>query len=152
ARRFAYQYFFKMYGADWDRVFWDAARRFGAQTNNYSLHREYWSVAFSMDELLQLSNEAGAACEPASAATSPAVARPLGLVANPCALGPMHDPLLASVRVREWNPSKSGSAETRVAPAAPVATSSRSGPRARMSACFTRDDLAPAPEGWSVGP
>ncbi len=160
ARRFAYPYFQKLYGADWDRQFFAAAKPFGARFDTYSHHRQYWASAFSAAEIEQLDAQARAthgreeAFEDAGAGSVRTVAPPIGWRTNPCALTSQHDRLLAMVQARSLiDPS---AATTVIEPRPPTPTAVVAtvapGPRARMAACFTRGDLAPVPASWRVGP
>lgn len=186
ARRFAYPYFLKAYGADWDRRFFAAAQPFGAAFDTYAHHRAYWATAFTPQELATLHQEAAASEGGASLATNAAVsaateaviatattrpapapaafsaasprtaARRPGLRGNPCALV-HHERLLAQVTLhdplaRAIEPVAAPAPTTLATPLTVPTTPARRAPRAKMSAPFTRADLAPVPADWQVGP
>lgn len=170
ARRFAYPYFLRMYGPDWERRFFAAARPFGARFDTYAHHRAYWASAFAPAELAQLERAvAEAAARPVRAGVAAGVeaagdageARAwLGLAGNPCALGPQHERLLARVQASECRApvvEPMATAPARAVPPAPMPAASPAAPPAArprdwMAACFTPDDLAPLPAGWKTGP
>jgi len=53
AGRFAYDYFREHYADNWDELFWSAAQRVcpRIETNTYTQHKNFWSRAFTPDEL-----------------------------------------------------------------------------------------------------
>ncbi|MBL8843820.1 MAG: sulfotransferase [Planctomycetes bacterium] len=165
ARRFAYPYFQKLYGADWERRFFAAARPFGATIDTYAAHRAYWATAFSAAELAELDAQASVVADESLAsggslatATRRSATLPIGWRSNPCALTSQHDALLGRVQARSLlGASAKASAAPIAAPVEPLVAAATpaalpAGPRARMAACFTRADLKPVAPGWRVGP
>jgi SAM-dependent methyltransferase len=105
ARRFAWRYFHEVYGADWQRLFWEAAKPYGASFDSYAHHRDYWATAFSAAELAALEQAHAQSAELASGSTrtgGAVIAAPprLGLALNPCALD-RHTRLLSRVTLRD---------------------------------------------------
>jgi len=103
ARRFAWRYFHEVYGADWHRLFWEAAKPFGATFDSYAHHRDYWATAFSAAELAAHAQADAVASSngdgPRGGTTLLAPPR-LGVALNPCALD-RHARLLSRVTTRD---------------------------------------------------
>lgn len=76
ARRFAYAYFVRRYGPDWDRQFFEAARRHGATQNTYTQHRTYWATAFTEEERAALERDAPRVLPTPPAGTPPLARSP----------------------------------------------------------------------------
>jgi len=54
AKRFAFTYFNRVYGADWARVFAERAAPFGPEIDTYSEHEALWMTALEPDEIAHL--------------------------------------------------------------------------------------------------
>lgn len=54
AKRFAFDYFRRTYGDNWDEQFWAATRAQRIETNTFTEHKKLWSTAFSAAELREL--------------------------------------------------------------------------------------------------
>ena len=54
AKRFAFAYFERTYGPEWDRKFWEAAQQHGIEVNTYMQHRRLWRSGFGREELRRI--------------------------------------------------------------------------------------------------
>ncbi len=54
AKRFAFEYFLKTYGAEWPNQFWSAAQGNGIEINTFKDHYLLWATAYQREELESL--------------------------------------------------------------------------------------------------
>lgn len=158
ARRFAYPYFQKLYGADWEKRFFAAARPFGATLDTYAQHRAYWATAFTAAELAELDAQASALAdeELASDGALTTVARrsatlPIGWRSNPCALTPQHDRLLGRVQARSLLGGPAAHPVVDPQPTAAAAPPQRSAPAHRPAPSARRSTTADVERLFATG-
>lgn len=74
AKRFAFDYFRRHYGDNWDELFWAAAQGHGIERDTFAEHKRLWSSAYTAEELRELGCERARNALPLAARMTPELA------------------------------------------------------------------------------